>query len=184
MSKARSFSVKLVVIVAAFGAAALAQACGSDEDDGETADGSGASGATGGTGATGNTGSGATGNTGTGATGGGAPANVDCPAEPGDDACLVCAQTNCAAEVMACCDQDAEASAMGELGCYDVVACARESACSGTAECLEACGPEITAAGIEVATDIAQPLGDCIIAAVDAGMCPDCMGAGGAGGGG
>ena len=182
MSKAGSFSLKLVVVVAALGAAAFAQACGSDEDDGSG--GSGASGTTDGTGATGNEGSGATGNTGggTGATGGGAPENLSCPADPGDDACLICAQTNCAAEVMACCDQDAEAAAMGKLGCYDVVACARESGCSGM-DCLTVCEAEISGAGADVALGLAQPLGDCIVNAVDTGMCPDCMGGGGAGGG-
>jgi hypothetical protein len=46
------------------------------------------------------------------------------------------------------------------------------------------CGPDISEAGITVATDLAQPLGNCVLAAVEAGSCPGCGGGGGAGGGG
>jgi hypothetical protein len=156
--------------------------CGSDEDD-DASGGSGASGSADNTGASGASG-GAAGTGGSG-TGGGSNANVDCPAAGTEDACQQCAQENCAAEVTACCDQDDKASAMGKKGCYDVVDCARESGCSGQ-DCLQLCEDDIAEATATVALTLAQPLGDCVIAAVDEGKCPDCAppGGGGAGGGG
>jgi hypothetical protein len=179
MSMARSHKTYFALVLSALAVAALAPAgCGSDEDD-DGNGGSGASGSTDNSGAAGATG-GATGSGGS----GGDP-NVDCPEDPGADACQQCAQDNCEAEVTACCDQDDAAAAMGDKGCYDVVECARESACSGT-DCLTVCEGDIGEAGADVAFEFAQPLGDCVIAAVDAGLCPECAppGGGGAGGGG
>jgi len=157
--------------------------CGSDEDD-DASGGSGASGTADNTGASGATG-GATGSGGSSSSGaGGANENVDCPAPGTEDACQKCAQDNCADEVAACCMQDDAASAMGKKGCYDVVDCARETGCSDAASCLGPCGDDISGAGITVAQDLAAPLGECVIAAVEAGNCPDCVPPGGAGGGG
>jgi hypothetical protein len=180
MSMARSHKTYFALVLSALAVAALAPAgCGSDEDD-DGNGGSGASGSTDNSGAAGATG-GATGSGGSG--GGGGDPNVDCPEDPGSDACQQCAQDNCEAEVTACCDQDADAAAMGDKGCYDIVDCAREQGCSDAATCLQVCEGDINDAGFD-AVNLAQPLGDCVVAAVDAGLCPECAPPGGAGGGG
>ena len=72
-----------------------------------------------------------------------------------DDACEVCIGTKCTAEALACCEQD---------GCLDVVFCAAANDCDGI-DCYapDKCQAEIDAAGLDVATTYAQPLGDCAL---------------------
>lgn len=85
----------------------------------------------------------------------------DPPAECGpasinqDDPCEVCIGTKCTAEALACCEQE---------GCLDVVFCAAANECNGI-DCYapDMCQAEIDAAGLEVATTYAQPLGDCAL---------------------
>lgn len=72
-----------------------------------------------------------------------------------DDACEVCIGTKCTAEALACCEQE---------GCLDVVYCAAANECNGI-DCYapDKCQAEIDAAGLEVATTYAQPMGDCAL---------------------
>ena len=72
-----------------------------------------------------------------------------------DDACEVCIGTKCTAEALACCEKE---------GCLDVVFCAAANECNGI-DCYapDKCQAEIDAAGLEVATTYAQPLGDCAL---------------------
>lgn len=150
-------------------AVALA-ACGGSAVGGETDESSGStsgetsaatSGAT-----TGTTGGGMTGGT----TGGGpqcGPGSVDM-----NDPCEVCVLENCAPEALACCQQE---------GCLGIIACAQETGCSGI-DCYtpETCQAAIDAAGgPTIATEFAQPLGECALTS-----CTDKCGGAGAGGGG
>jgi len=72
-----------------------------------------------------------------------------------DDPCEVCIGTKCTAAALACCEQE---------GCLDVVFCAAANECNGI-DCYspDKCQEEIDAAGLEVATTYAQPLGDCAL---------------------
>jgi hypothetical protein len=71
------------------------------------------------------------------------------------DPCGVCVCTECDDELAAC-DEDP--------GCVAIRECVIESGCSGTAECLEACGAVIQANGglFGASVGLAQDLGDCV----------------------
>ena len=73
-----------------------------------------------------------------------------------DDPCELCIAQECTVEALACCQQP---------GCLDVVRCAAETECGGI-DCYapDKCQAEIDAAGLDVAQEYAQPLGDCALA--------------------
>jgi hypothetical protein len=77
-----------------------------------------------------------------------------------DDACEMCIATSCTAAAIECCEHD---------GCLDVVFCAAENACNGI-DCYapDMCQDEIDAAGLDVATNYAQALGDCALTECEA----------------
>ncbi len=81
--------------------------------------------------------------------------------------CEVCIASVCTQEAYACCQHD---------GCLDVVYCGAAKGCNGI-ECYapDMCQAEIDAAGIDVAMDFAQALGDCAIANCPA-ECEDMVG--------
>lgn len=123
----------------------------------------------GGSGATGSGGDG-TGATGAGTTDGGSssggapgcgPANVNM-----DDPCEVCSATNCTDLAIACCEAE---------GCLDIIACVRDTMCDPSTAPMDPatgcynlsgnppglCQAEIDSAGIDVALNVATPLGEC-----------------------
>jgi hypothetical protein len=72
-----------------------------------------------------------------------------------DDPCELCIAQECTVEALACCQQP---------GCLDVVRCAADTECGGI-DCYapDKCKTEIDAAGLDVAQEYAQPLGDCAL---------------------
>ena len=83
------------------------------------------------------------------------------------DDCEMCIATQCTDAAYDCCSQP---------GCLEVVRCAAEMGCNGI-ECYapDKCQSEIDAAGIDVAMNYAQALGDCAIASCPA-ECEDMVG--------
>ncbi len=163
MQELRVFLGVVAVALAACGGTAV----GGDSDDtsgGTTGETSGT------TSSATTTGGGTTGGSTGGSTGGGqqcGPGSVDM-----DDPCEVCVLENCAPEALACCQQE---------GCLDIIACAQETGCSGI-DCYtpETCQSAIDAAGgPTIATQYAQPLGECALTS-----CTEKCGGAGAGGGG
>jgi hypothetical protein len=171
--------IRLAVL--ALAVLSLASACGGDVVVDEATDGTGGAGASASSNGSGAatstsaaTGTGAAATTGTtSASGGSSTGDVGCgsgPVHPCDD----CAKAYCAAELGACCMQDDSAAAEGKLGCWDVVACGFANGCTGQT-CIEMCERQILQAGVAVAARLAQPVGDCVFAAADAGLCPSCF---------
>jgi hypothetical protein len=117
--------------------------------------------AEGGNGGTGATGAGNEGGSGSGAAPVCGPDAVDMT-----DACEVCSAQNCTDLAIACCEAD---------GCLDIIACVRDTMCDpSTAPADPAtacynlsgnppgqCQTQIDSAGIEVALNVATPLGEC-----------------------
>jgi hypothetical protein len=113
----------------------------------------------------GNGGSGAT-TTDGGSNTGGAPAECGPAAVDPNDQCEVCSSTNCTELAIQCCET---------AGCLDIIACVRETMCDPSAApadpttaCYNVsgnppgqCQEEIDFATINVALNIATPLGEC-----------------------
>jgi hypothetical protein len=117
--------------------------------------------AEGGNGGTGATGAGNEGGSGSGAAPVCGPDAVDMT-----DACEVCSATNCTDLAIACCEAE---------GCLDIIACVRDTMCDPSTTPMDPatacynlsgnppgqCQTQIDTAGIEVALQVATPLGEC-----------------------